>query len=98
MLHQTFRIMQRTFFTKNSYGVFLVGTGIRSKPLFRPFDLNSHGYRKIETLAETSMVWIDMEMTGLDVMREKIMEIACIITDKDMNVMAEAPDFILKVK
>ena len=43
------------------------------------------------------MVWVDMEMTGLDVEKEQIMEIACIITDKDVNIVAEAEDLILKV-
>ena len=38
-----------------------------------------------------------MEMTGLDIDKETIMEIACIITDKDLNVIVEAEDLILKV-
>ncbi|MED7819154.1 MULTISPECIES: oligoribonuclease [unclassified Francisella] len=37
-----------------------------------------------------NLVWIDLEMTGLDVEECKIIEIAAIITDKDLNTIAEA--------
>ena len=59
----------------------------------------SHTFEQLESYApESSMVWIDMEMTGLDYETETIMEIACIITDKDLNIIAEADDLILKVR
>jgi len=59
-----------------------------------------HGISVVEEdniLPKTSLVWLDMEMTGLDIDKETIMEIACIITDKDLNVIVEAEDLILKV-
>ncbi|ONF44934.1 oligoribonuclease [Marinobacter lutaoensis] len=37
------------------------------------------------------LVWIDLEMTGLDPNRERIIEIASIVTDADLNVIAEGP-------
>ncbi|MBK2109475.1 oligoribonuclease [Francisella tularensis] len=37
-----------------------------------------------------NLIWIDLEMTGLDVDSCKIIEIAAIITDKDLNIIAEA--------
>jgi oligoribonuclease len=37
-----------------------------------------------------NLIWIDLEMTGLDVEECKIIEIAAIITDKDLNIVAEA--------
>jgi len=37
------------------------------------------------------LVWIDLEMTGLDVMDNVIIEIATIITDTQLNVVAEGP-------
>ena len=43
------------------------------------------------------MVWVDLEMTGLDIQTEVIMEMACVITDKDLNVIAESDDIIIKV-
>jgi oligoribonuclease len=37
-----------------------------------------------------NLVWIDLEMTGLDVEECRIIEIAAIITDKNLNIIAEA--------
>lgn len=37
------------------------------------------------------LVWIDLEMTGLDCQRDSILEIATVITDKDLNLLAEGP-------
>jgi len=37
------------------------------------------------------LVWIDLEMTGLDTVRDHIIEIATVVTDKDLNVLAEGP-------
>src|SRR5699024_3068748 len=41
------------------------------------------------------LVWMDLEMTGLDPARHVIVEIATIITDDDLNVIAEGPDLVL---
>jgi uncharacterized protein YprB with RNaseH-like and TPR domain len=35
------------------------------------------------------LVWFDLEMTGLDENRDHILEIACVITDKQLNIVAE---------
>ncbi len=45
--------------------------------------------------AKEKLVWIDLEMTGLDPNGHVILEIATIITDKDLNVLAEGPNLIL---
>ena len=37
------------------------------------------------------LVWIDLEMTGLDPEKERIIEIATLITDSDLNLLAEGP-------
>lgn len=37
------------------------------------------------------MIWIDLEMTGLDSSRDEILEVAVIVTDSDLNTIAEAP-------
>ena len=42
-----------------------------------------------------NLVWIDLEMTGLDPDRERIIEIATIVTDKDLNILAEGPVFAI---
>ena len=36
-------------------------------------------------------IWIDLEMTGLDPQNDVIIEIATIVTDKDLNILAEGP-------
>ncbi|KAE8288154.1 Oligoribonuclease, mitochondrial [Larimichthys crocea] len=41
------------------------------------------------------MVWVDLEMTGLDVDKDRIIEMACIITDSDLNILAEGPNLII---
>lgn len=37
------------------------------------------------------LVWIDLEMTGLDPARERIIEVATLITDNQLNLVAEGP-------
>ena len=43
-------------------------------------------------LHEDNLIWIDLEMTGLDPAHDSILEIATIVTDKDLNVLAEGPE------
>ncbi|EON93804.1 oligoribonuclease [Marinobacter lipolyticus SM19] len=38
-----------------------------------------------------NLVWIDLEMTGLDPEKERIIEMATIVTDSELNVVAEGP-------
>jgi oligoribonuclease len=40
---------------------------------------------------ESNLVWIDLEMTGLDPARDRILEIATVVTDSDLAVVAEGP-------
>ena len=41
------------------------------------------------------LVWLDLEMTGLDPKKHRIIEIATIITDSELNVIAEGPDLVI---
>jgi oligoribonuclease len=41
------------------------------------------------------LAWMDLEMTGLDPGRHTIVEIATIITDDELNVVAEGPDLVV---
>jgi len=43
------------------------------------------------------MVWIDLEMTGLDLARESIIEIATVVTDSELNVLATGPNLAVSV-
>ena len=42
-----------------------------------------------------NLIWIDLEMTGLDPLQERIIEIATVITDSDLNVLAEGPSIVI---
>ncbi|WP_151702866.1 oligoribonuclease [Nitrincola alkalilacustris] len=40
---------------------------------------------------QNNLVWIDLEMTGLDPEQHRIIEMAAIVTDSDLNTLAEGP-------
>lgn len=42
---------------------------------------------------ENNLIWIDLEMTGLDPDNDVIIEIATLITDADLNILAEGPTY-----
>lgn len=40
---------------------------------------------------KNNLIWIDLEMTGLDTFNDQIIEIATVVTDKALNILAEGP-------
>ena len=42
------------------------------------------------------LIWIDLEMTGLDTDNDSILEIATVVTDADLNVLAEGPELAIR--
>lgn len=44
---------------------------------------------------ESRLIWIDLEMTGLDTRRDSILEIATVVTDSELQVLAEGPVFAI---
>ncbi|HWI42360.1 MAG TPA: oligoribonuclease [Nocardioides sp.] len=42
------------------------------------------------------LVWIDCEMTGLDLVNDALIEVAALVTDFDLNVLGEGVDIIIK--
>ena len=44
---------------------------------------------------EHRLIWIDLEMTGLDTDRDSILEIATVVTDAQLNVLAEGPELAI---
>jgi oligoribonuclease len=43
-----------------------------------------------------TLVWVDLEMTGLDPRTCEIVEIATLVTDQDLNVLAEGPSLVVR--
>lgn len=43
------------------------------------------------TQHKDNLIWIDLEMTGLDPLRDRIIEIATIVTDANLTILAEGP-------
>jgi oligoribonuclease len=41
--------------------------------------------------SDKNLIWIDLEMTGLDPKTDRIIEIATVVTDSELNVLAEGP-------
>ena len=42
-----------------------------------------------------NLIWIDLEMTGLDPLQERIIEIATVVTDANLNILAEGPSLAI---
>ena len=50
----------------------------------------------LQTPHEDNLIWIDLEMTGLDPDADSILEIATVVTDKSLNVLAEGPELAIR--
>ncbi len=46
-------------------------------------------------ICEGRLIWIDLEMTGLDTDNDSIIEIATVVTDSQLNVLAEGPELAI---
>ncbi|MFH4354341.1 MAG: oligoribonuclease [Neisseriaceae bacterium] len=42
-----------------------------------------------------NLVWLDLEMTGLDPATARIIEAAIVVTDKDLNLLAQSPVYVI---
>jgi oligoribonuclease len=53
------------------------------------------GHMAAMTAGNDRLIWIDLEMTGLDTDRDSIIEIATVVTDAQLNILAEGPEFAI---
>ena len=42
------------------------------------------------------LIWVDCEMTGLDINKDALVEIAVLVTDAQLNVLGEGVDLVIK--
>ncbi len=47
------------------------------------------------TSNDSNLIWLDLEMTGLEPKEDVILEIAIIITDSELNILAQGPVFAI---
>lgn len=47
--------------------------------------------------SKKNLIWIDLEMTGLDTQNDEIIEIATVVTDEHLNILAQGPVLAIKV-
>lgn len=51
--------------------------------------------KKLASSFKDPMIWIDCEMTGLDISKEQIIEIAAVVTDSSLEKIIEGPNLII---
>ena len=59
----------------------------------QPASAQNNGGKKLRN--EMNLIWVDLEMTGLDPEKERIIEVAVVVTDANLNVLAEAPVYAI---
>lgn len=47
-------------------------------------------------MPDVPLVWIDCEMTGLDIEADALVEVACLVTDANLNVLGEGVSVVIK--
>jgi oligoribonuclease len=47
-------------------------------------------------MGNTHMVWIDCEMTGLDIQADALVELAVLVTDAELNILGEGVDVVIR--
>src|SRR5680860_1151420 len=50
----------------------------------------------VRAMSDAPLVWIDCEMTGLDLATDALIEVACIVTDAELNPLGEGVSVIIK--
>lgn len=47
------------------------------------------------TISDENLIWLDMEMTGLDPFTDHILEVATVITNQKLEILAEGPNLVV---
>lgn len=61
-------------------------------------DMDSEEDETEDPSLQEKIVWLDIQVTGLDVDQEAIMEVAIVVTNSLLNVLVESPNLVLKVE
>ena len=78
-----------------------VQEGIQTFDLVPLFNINNTQSESADKLGvkmselSNQLVWIDLEMSGLDLKKDHILEIACIITNGDLEIVAKSEDLVI---
>ena len=59
----------------------------------QPASAQNNGGKKLRS--EMNLIWVDLEMTGLDPETDRIIEVAVVVTDANLNVLAEGPVYAI---
>ena len=59
----------------------------------QPAYAQNNGGKKLRS--EMNLIWVDLEMTGLDPETDRIIEVAVVVTDANLNVLAEGPVYAI---
>lgn len=51
---------------------------------------------RVVRVTNDRMVWIDCEMTGLDLQRDALIEVAVLVTDAELNVLGDGVDVVIR--
>ena len=67
-----------------------------SNPVSQPVaSSTSAAPARIAAKSDNNLVWVDMEMTGLSPENDRIIEVAVVVTDSELNVLAEGPVLVV---
>ena len=50
---------------------------------------------RVAAKSDNNLVWLDMEMTGLSPENDRIIEVAVVVTDSELNILAEGPVLVI---
>uniref|UniRef100_A0A1A9V5I2 Probable oligoribonuclease n=1 Tax=Glossina austeni TaxID=7395 RepID=A0A1A9V5I2_GLOAU len=70
-------------------------TPVRARNLSVTSSLSNKMAKAKSSSSDVWIVWMDMEMTGLEVEKDQILEVSCIISDEDLVVKAEGPHIVI---